>query len=76
MIELMAENGVSANVHYLPLPMLTAYRDMGYDIADHPVAKQAFENVITLPVFNGITNEQTDLVISTLKSSMEKVLEE
>lgn len=75
-IELMAENGVSANVHYLPLPMLTAYKNLGYDIADHPVAKQAFEHVITLPVFNGITDEQVDLVISTLKSSLEKVLEE
>ena len=74
-IELMAENGVAANVHYLPLPMLTAYRNLGYDIADHPVAKQAFEHVITLPVFNGITDEQVDLVISTLRSSLEKVLE-
>lgn len=74
-IELMAENGVSTNVHYLPLPMLTAYKNLGYDIENHPVARQAFEHVITLPVFNGITDEQVDLVISTLRSSLEKVLE-
>lgn len=74
-IGLMAEHGVATNVHYVPLPMLTAYKNLGYDIADHPIAKQAFEHVITLPVFNGITDEQVNLVISTLRSSLRKVLE-
>ena len=73
LIQLMAEEGVSANVHYLPLPMLSAYRNLGYEINDYPMAKKVFEAEITLPVFNGMTNEQVCIVIDTLKASLNKI---
>ena len=62
-IEELAEQGVAANVHYKPLPLLSAYRNMGFDIADYPNAYAQFENEITLPVYTGLTEEQQEYVI-------------
>lgn len=73
LIQLMAEEGVSANVHYLPLPMLTAYSDRGYEMDDYPSSKAVFESEITLPVFNSMTNAQVQVVTSTLKSSLARI---
>ena len=56
LIEAMADNGVTANVHYKPLPMLTAYKQMGFDIKAYPNAYNMYKNEITLPlntVFDG-----------------------
>ncbi len=61
-IELMALAGVATNVHYKPLPLLTAYRDLGFDIADFPNAFAQFENEITLPLHTKLTDEDIDLV--------------
>ncbi len=59
----LAEQGVSANVHYKPLPMLTAYRDLGFDIKDYPNARAQYENEITLPLHTCFTDEMVDYVI-------------
>ena len=59
----LAESGVSANVHYKPLPMLTAYRDLGFDIKDYPNAYAHYENEITLPLHTRLTDEMVDYVI-------------
>ena len=59
----MAERGVTCNVHYKPLPMLTAYKNMGFDIADYPNAYNYFANEITLPLHTQLTDEQIDYVI-------------
>ena len=59
----LAEAGVSANVHYKPLPMLTAYRDLGFDIKDYPNAYAHYENEITLPLHTRLTDEMVDYVI-------------
>lgn len=61
-IELMAQSGVATNVHYKPLPLLTAYRDLGFNIADFPNAFAQFENEITLPLHTKLTDEDIDLV--------------
>ena len=58
----MAEQGVACNVHYKPLPMLTAYKNLGFDIADFPSAYAHFANEITLPLHTRLTNEQVDYV--------------
>ena len=58
----MAEAGVACNVHYKPLPMLTAYRELGFDIADFPNAYAHFENEISLPLHTRLTDEQVDYV--------------
>ncbi len=59
----MAEAGVACNVHYKPLPMHTAYQNLGFDIKDYPNAYAHFENEITLPLHTNLTDEQVDYVL-------------
>lgn len=59
----MAEQGIACNVHYKPLPMHTAYKKLGFDIADYPNAYAHFANEITLPLHTCLTDEQIDYVI-------------
>ncbi len=65
-IEKMAERGVATNVHYKPLPMMTAYKKMGFDIKDYPNAFAAFDNEITLPLNTKMTMEDLEYVIDCL----------
>ena len=62
-IEKMAERGVATNVHYKPLPMMTAYKKLGFDIKDFPNAYHMFENEITLPLNIKMTDEDLEYVI-------------
>lgn len=66
-IELMAERGVATNVHYKPLPMMTAYKKLGFDIEDFPNAYHQFENEITLPLNTKMTDEDLDYVIENFR---------
>ena len=59
----LAEVGVSSNVHYKPLPMHTAYKNMGFDIKDYPNAYAHFANAISLPLHTRLTDEQVEYVI-------------
>lgn len=59
----MAERGIATNVHYKPLPMHTAYKNLGFDIANFPNAYAHFANAITLPLHTNLTNEQVEYVI-------------
>ena len=61
-IEKMAQRGVATNVHYKPLPMHTAYKKLGFDIADYPHAYAHFANEITLPLHTCLTDEQVAYV--------------
>lgn len=61
----MAEHGVATNVHYKPLPMHTAYKNLGFDIADYPNAYAHFANEITLPLHTNLTDEDVDYVIES-----------
>ncbi|MBE6718390.1 MAG: DegT/DnrJ/EryC1/StrS family aminotransferase [Ruminococcaceae bacterium] len=63
-ITAMAECGVACNVHYKPLPMHTAYKNMGFDIADYPNAYAHFANEVTLPLHTNLTDEDVEYVIS------------
>ncbi|MCM1371580.1 MAG: DegT/DnrJ/EryC1/StrS family aminotransferase [Bacteroides sp.] len=65
-IEQMAEMGVATNVHYKPLPMMTAYMKMGFDIKDFPNAFAAFDNEITLPLNTKMTEEDLEYVIDCM----------
>ena len=62
-IEQMAERGVATNVHYKPLPMMTAYKNLGFDIKDFPNAYNMFVNEITLPLNTKMTDEDLEYVI-------------
>ncbi len=59
----MAEEGVATNVHYKPLPMHTAYKKLGFDIADYPNAYAHFANEITLPLYSILSDEQVDYIL-------------
>ena len=63
-IEQMAERGIACNVHYKPLPMMTAYKALGFDIKDYPNAYHLFENEVTLPLHTRLTDEDVEYVIS------------
>lgn len=63
-IEQMAERGIACNVHYKPLPMMTAYKALGFDIANYPNAYHLFENEVTLPLHTKLTDEDIEYVIT------------
>lgn len=63
-IEQMAERGIATNVHYKPLPMMTAYKNMGFDIKDYPNAYAHFATEITLPLHTRLTDEEIEYIIS------------
>ena len=64
LITKMAERGIACNVHYKPLPMMTAYKNLGFDIADYPNAYAQYQNEVTLPLHTRLTDEDVEYVIS------------
>ena len=64
----MAEKGVATNVHYKPLPMMTAYKEMGWDISDFPNAYNYYENLITLPLHTKLSDDEVEYVIECFKT--------
>lgn len=65
-ISKMGERGISTNVHYKPLPLLTAYKNLGFDISDYPNAYNLFKNEISLPLYSTLTDEEIDYIIENL----------
>ena len=61
----MAEAGIATNVHYKPLPMMTAYKNLGFDIKDYPNAYKRFVNEITLPLHTCLTDEEVEYIIES-----------
>ena len=59
----MAEQGIACNVHYKPLPMMTAYKELGFDIKDFPNAYAHFANEITLPLHTRLSDEDVEYII-------------
>ena len=59
----MAERDIACNVHFKPLPMMTAYKNLGFDINDYPNSYNQYKNEITLPLHTNMTDEQVDYVI-------------
>ena len=72
-IEQMAERGIACNVHYKPLPMMTAYKALGFDIKDYPNAYHLFENEITLPLHTKLTDEDVEYVITNFCDIVSKL---
>ncbi|NLZ53425.1 MAG: capsular biosynthesis protein, partial [Thermoanaerobacteraceae bacterium] len=68
----MAKKGIATNVHFKPLPLLTAYKKMGFNIEDYPNAYEMYKNEISLPMHTQLTDEQIRYVVNCL----EKILEE
>jgi dTDP-4-amino-4,6-dideoxygalactose transaminase len=73
-IQEIFDKEVSVNVHFQPLPLLTAYKSRGYKMEDYPKAFDNYQREITLPMYYTLTNEQVDEVIDAVVKSVEKVL--
>ena len=69
-IEVMAEDGVATNVHYKPLPLFTAYRTLGFDIADYPNAYRQYCCEITLPLHTKLSDDDVDYVVASFKRAL------
>ncbi len=67
----MAERGIATNVHYKPLPLLSAYSNLGFNIKDYPNSYNLYKNEITLPLYSKLTNEQVDYIIENFKEVLE-----
>ena len=72
-IEQMAERGIATNVHYKPLPMMTAYKALGFDIKNYPNAYHLFENEVTLPLHTCLTDEDVEYVITNFVDIVSKL---
>lgn len=73
-IQKMAEAGIACNVHYKPLPMMTAYKNLGFDIKNYPNAYAQYENEISLPLYSRLTDEQVDYIIENFIRCVEEVV--
>ncbi len=65
-IKNMAERGIATNVHYKPLPMMTAYKNLGFHIKDYPNAFDMYKNEITLPLHTCLSDEQVKYIACNL----------
>ena len=72
----MAERGISCNVHYKPLPLLTAYKNLGFDIENYPNAYNYYVKEITLPLHTRLSDEDVTVIISNFKEIVEEVVGE
>lgn len=68
----MAERGIACNVHYKPLPMMTAYKALGFDIKDFPNAYHLYENEVTLPLHTRLSDEDVEYIIENFREILEK----
>jgi len=73
-IEEITQMGVAVNVHFIPMPMLTVFKNLGYKIEDYPVAYDNYSREISLPIYPQLTNEQIDYICQAVLSSYKKVL--
>ena len=73
-IQEISKAEVAVNVHFIPMPMLTLFREMGYDINDYPQAYRNYAHEISLPVYPQLTDEQADFVVKTVVEAYNKVI--
>ena len=66
-IDALAQQGIASNVHYKPLPLLTAYRDLGFRMEDYPNAYGLYERELTLPLYSTLTQAQSERICGALR---------
>ena len=69
----LAKYGIATNVHYKPLPMMTAYKNLGFDIKDFPNAYNQYKNEITLPLYSKLSDDDVEYIIEKLKDTLEEL---
>jgi dTDP-4-amino-4,6-dideoxygalactose transaminase len=73
LIQKMAESGISTNVHFVPVPMMSYYRSLGYDIKHYPKSLANYESEITLPLYYQLKNEEVDFICDALKKHVQEI---
>ena len=73
-MQLIFDQDVSVNVHFLPLPTLTAYKKRGYKMEDYPETWNKYHNEISLPVYYNLTDEQVEIVVGAVKNAVNLIL--
>ena len=73
-IQILAEKGISTNVHYKPLPMLTLYKNLGYDMRDYPNSYAMYENEITLPVYSTLSLEDAEYIAMEVVNVIKEII--
>lgn len=73
-IQNIFDQDVSVNVHFQPLPLLTAYKNRGYKMEDYPIAYDNYSREISLPVYQDLNDQQVETVIKSVVSSVQKIL--
>ena len=76
MIDEIAKSEVAVNVHFIPMPMLSFFKSMGYDIKDYPQAYQNFKSEISLPIYPQLDSEKLNFIIDTVKAAYTTVIAE
>jgi dTDP-4-amino-4,6-dideoxygalactose transaminase len=74
LIDEITQRGVAVNVHFIPMPMLTVFKNLGYKIEDYPVAYDNYSREISLPIYPQLTNEQVEYICEAVLASFKKVL--
>jgi dTDP-4-amino-4,6-dideoxygalactose transaminase len=74
LIQRLAEKEISVNVHYIPMPMLTLFKNMGYDIKDYPVSYDTYTRDVSLPIYPQLTDEQVDYIIESLVEAYQNII--
>jgi dTDP-4-amino-4,6-dideoxygalactose transaminase len=72
-IQRISERGVGVNVHYIPMPMLTLFKNLGYRMEDYPNTYALYKGEISLPIYNGLSAQQIDYVIETVVQSVQEI---
>jgi len=73
-IEEITQKGVSVNVHFIPMPMLTVFKNLGYKIGDYPAAYYNYSREISLPIYPQLTNEEVEYICEVVLASYKKVI--
>jgi dTDP-4-amino-4,6-dideoxygalactose transaminase len=73
-IEEIAKESVAVNVHFIPMPMLTVFKDLGYTMADFPISYDNYAREISLPIYPQLTDEQVDFICETVFNATVKVM--
>ncbi len=73
-IQIVSENQVAVNVHYLPVPGMTHYKELGYKLEDYPIAHSNYKNEISLPVFYDLNTEQMETIVKVLIDAVHEVI--
>lgn len=74
MIEYITDDGVSVNVHFIPMPMLTLFKNLGYDIANYPITYDNYSREISLPIYPQLSNDEVDYVCNSIENAYRKVI--